>query len=105
VQFLKVDRTFIKDIDQNTDSQPDHSAQQIIKATISLAKGLGKGVVAEGIETNTQLRTLIEYECDFVQGYLLSKPVGAKEAENLMNAKHSTTIPGQLIDISKFKLQ
>lgn len=69
---LKIDRSFIHDLD----SSPE--AQVLIKATIAMAEGLGLDVVAEGIENDQQLEFLVEKDCDLVQGYLLGRPVDAE---------------------------
>src|SRR5690606_15148662 len=67
VQILKVDRSFVNGLTQpggRTDS-----AQEIVRATISLAHNLQMRVVAEGIETAEQLQALNSYGCDYGQGY------------------------------------
>lgn len=51
----------------------------LVEWIISLARKLGFTVVAEGIETYEQLHTLQKWKCDFVQGYLLSKPLHEQE--------------------------
>ncbi len=71
VDKLKVDRSFI---DTMTSS---HESQVVTKAIIGLAKGLGLKVVAEGVETQEQLDQLHELNCDYAQGYLLSRPLDA----------------------------
>ncbi|MDT0593963.1 EAL domain-containing protein [Glaciecola petra] len=84
VQFLKIDRRFISSIDQNEDKEIYADAHAIVTATISLGKSLRKQTTAEGIETQTQLISLIEQGCDYAQGYYLSKPVSAVEATALL---------------------
>ena len=73
VNRLKIDRSFVKDLE----TSPDDSA--IAAATISLAHALGKKVVAEGVETEGQLKFLREQQCDIVQGYYYSRPQPAAE--------------------------
>lgn len=66
---LKVDRSFVKDVEVDI-----HDAE-ICKAIISLAQNLKLHVVAEGVETKGQALFLHEAGCDVYQGYLLSPPV------------------------------
>jgi diguanylate cyclase (GGDEF)-like protein len=66
---IKVDKSFIDQIDQNVQSQA------IIRAVIGLAHGLALPVVAEGVETAEQLAFLKREHCDEVQGYLIGRPL------------------------------
>jgi EAL domain-containing protein (putative c-di-GMP-specific phosphodiesterase class I) len=68
---LKIDRAFVRDL------PGDHDDAAITQAVISLAHHLGLSVVAEGVETGAQLRALQGYECDTIQGYLVSRPLPA----------------------------
>jgi EAL domain-containing protein (putative c-di-GMP-specific phosphodiesterase class I) len=70
---LKIDRSFLKDIPNNTDDAA------IVGAIIAMAHGLGMGVVAEGIEKEEQLEFLRDRDCDEYQGFLSSKPILASE--------------------------
>ncbi len=69
---LKIDRSFVKAIDDETDNA---RAVAIIGAIIAIAKELNLSVVAEGVETPTQLAFLRTLNCDTYQGYLYSMPV------------------------------
>ena len=69
VHQVKIDQSFITEIDRNDE---DYA---IAKAIIDLSHSLGLEVVAEGVETETALHTLLELGCDHVQGYLFSKPL------------------------------
>ncbi|MEH6650022.1 MAG: EAL domain-containing protein [Motiliproteus sp.] len=71
IDTLKIDRSFIKDIDGNTGS-PDRT---IVKSIITMAKALGIQVVAEGVETPEQVAFLRAVGCDFVQGFYFAKPM------------------------------
>jgi len=71
VDILKIDRSFIKEITHSTDQLA------IVSAIIKMAKTLGLKVVAEGIETNTQLETLRELNCHYGQGFFWSKALPA----------------------------
>ncbi len=75
---LKIDRSFIQDL--NTD--PIDAA--IATALIALGHRLNMRVVAEGVETEDQLRTLLALECDTMQGYLFCRPVPPEELQLLL---------------------
>jgi diguanylate cyclase (GGDEF)-like protein len=70
-QTLKIDRSFIVDLDQNP------ASVAIVQTVIDLAAKLGMRTVAEGIETQAQLDQLRRTRCDAVQGYLLAHPMPA----------------------------
>ena len=67
---LKIDRSFVAGIDTGS-SQQDMA---IVRAVLGLARGLGLPVVAEGVETETQLGALREAGCEEVQGWLVGRP-------------------------------
>ena len=73
IHFLKIDRSFINDIEDNKDSKA------LVKAIIAMADALEMKVVAEGVETVGQLNILEDLGCDFIQGYFYSKPITAEE--------------------------
>lgn len=70
---LKVDQTFVRDMEADSDDA------SIVAAIIRLAHGLRLSVTAEGVETHAQLAMLREYGCNDVQGYLFSRPLAAPE--------------------------
>ena len=75
---IKIDRSFIADIDRNRDSAA------IIRAIAELGASLGIETTAEGIETREQLDLVRRAGCTSVQGYLLSPPRPAVEAMELI---------------------
>lgn len=83
---LKIDKSFIVDIDTDT-----HNAG-IVTAIVAMAKSLGLTLVAEGVETESQLKYIRSAGVATVQGFLFSKPLPAEEFEGLLN-KHSFLQP------------
>ncbi|MFA6021713.1 MAG: EAL domain-containing response regulator [Rhodospirillales bacterium] len=72
---LKIDKSFVCDMDQQQESAV------VSKAIIGLAHNLGLGVVAEGVENGKALGMLREWGCDVFQGYFFSKPVDTEMIE------------------------
>ncbi|WP_315979871.1 EAL domain-containing protein [Aliamphritea spongicola] len=72
---LKIDRSFINDVDERDE------AAQLTSAIISMADILGLRVVAEGVETQKQLDFLGSLNCDLTQGFYLARPMPAAELE------------------------
>lgn len=92
IDVLKIDRSFVSRIGSNGDNL------EIIKAITTLAHSLDMQVIAEGVETEEQVKRLKELKCEFMQGFFYSKPLEAKTLENLM--KQSS---GDLVDYIKAK--
>jgi diguanylate cyclase (GGDEF)-like protein/PAS domain S-box-containing protein len=69
IHTLKIDKSFVWEIDKDT------TQHIIIKAIISIGHGLGLNLIAEGVETEAQLRFLREQGCSEIQGYLISRPL------------------------------
>ncbi len=69
IDVIKIDQSFVFGMLEN------HADYQIIMSTIAMVKNLELTVIAEGVETAAQLRSLAENDCDIIQGYYFSKPV------------------------------
>ena len=67
-KFIKVDITIVRDIDKITDKQ------QIVRNIVDYAHNRDMIVLAEGVETNDELKKLLELEVDLLQGYFLARP-------------------------------
>ena len=70
-QLLKIDRSFIRDLETEED------ARAVVHAVVHLAHALGLRVVAEGVETAAQRDILLNMHCDELQGYFYAKPMPA----------------------------
>ncbi|MCF7995891.1 MAG: EAL domain-containing protein, partial [Chromatiaceae bacterium] len=79
ISELKIDRAFIKGIEQPHD-------RNLLAGMIAMAHSIGKTVVAEGIETQAQLEILQDLGCDWGQGFLWSKPVPPALAADFFKA-------------------
>ncbi|MFS2168935.1 EAL domain-containing protein [Priestia megaterium] len=75
IDCLKIDRSFIQDI------QEDYSNSEIAQAIISLSQSLKLQVIAEGVEEEYQKAFLMKNGCVHMQGYLFSKPLAAEDFE------------------------
>lgn len=78
---LKIDRSFVYNVGENGENS------EILQTIISLAKNLKMRVIAEGIETENQLRLLRNLGCDYGQGFLMSKPLPKEQMEALLYQK------------------
>lgn len=78
LDVVKIDRSFITEL-ENSDE-----ARILVQHIISIAATLGKQVVAEGVETEVQLKHLIDANCHYAQGYLISKPKTSDEFIKLL---------------------
>lgn len=81
VDKLKVDRSFVKDMNHLKENA------EIVKAIISLGHILGMDVIAEGVENEDQLKLLKELGCDSMQGFFLGKPMSAADATGYLVEK------------------
>ena len=81
IDYLKIDRSFIKDLEKNADDRA------LTEAIIVMAHKLGIRTIAEGVETEVQRDLLKSCDCDFVQGFLYSPAVPAVEFERMIAGK------------------
>ncbi|SEA30517.1 EAL domain-containing protein [Nitrosospira multiformis ATCC 25196] len=75
IDRLKIDRSFVRDLPQDTD------AKAIIRATVAMGRSLGLRVMAEGVETEGQAEYLRSVQCDESQGYLYARPMRPDDFE------------------------
>jgi EAL domain-containing protein (putative c-di-GMP-specific phosphodiesterase class I) len=78
VDTLKIDRSFIRQLDTNG------SDEAIVAAILALARSLGLEVVAEGVETPGQLQILAHHGCEVAQGFYFSRPLPADKCRELL---------------------
>jgi diguanylate cyclase (GGDEF)-like protein len=79
IDILKIDKSFVDEIGENSDSE------HICRAIISLAKALNLETVAEGVESERQLNFLRDAGCNIAQGYLFGHPIWGKEIVELLD--------------------
>jgi diguanylate cyclase (GGDEF)-like protein/PAS domain S-box-containing protein len=82
VDRIKIDKSFIDDINQN------ESDAAIITAIVSMAQSLSLRVVAEGVENSDQLHSLTQLGCDEVQGFYLAMPMHANALTENLGKRH-----------------
>ncbi|MFZ3192592.1 MAG: EAL domain-containing protein, partial [Moraxellaceae bacterium] len=75
---LKVDRSFVSDMLQ------DERRMRVVKAIVGLARDLHMNIVAEGVETAAERDAVIQLNCDYIQGYLMAKPMSLADANALL---------------------
>ena len=78
---IKIDRSFVRDLHERSNSQ------QIIRAIVTLGKTMGMSITAEGVETRLQLAFLEEVGCDVIQGYLVGRPIPDSEVAATLRAQ------------------
>ena len=90
IEEVKLDRSFVRNI---LDKSRDH---EIVRSMIDLAHTLGLKVTAEGIEDEATLQMLVELGCDMAQGYVIGRPMKARELYQFMGRR---MFPGNLREI------
>ena len=94
VAWVKVDKSFVIDLAHN---DPD---AHIVRGIVALVHGLGKRVVAEGVETADGLAFLLGVGCDVGQGFYWSRPLPPSDLTLWLDEYHRRGIPGQLVSQS-----
>jgi diguanylate cyclase (GGDEF)-like protein len=92
VDEIKIDRSFVKELEKNT------ADDVILRSTINLGHALNLKVVAEGVEVVAGWDALAQLDCDFVQGYFVSKPLAAADLMTWMDKRQAgpPAAPAQL---------
>lgn len=78
IDYLKIDPYFVREV------ATDPSDQAIVNSIIALAHGLKMQVIAEGVETHSQLQALRQLHCDSIQGFLVARPVPLQQLTPLL---------------------
>lgn len=89
---LKIDRSFVRSIDQAG------GTEEIVQAIVHLARNLKLRVVAEGVETPSQIAVLKRLECDAVQGFYYSEPLSYGVVKRALYRDEETEIPALPLD-------
>jgi EAL domain-containing protein (putative c-di-GMP-specific phosphodiesterase class I) len=77
IHTLKIDQSFVQDLDREEN-------MSIVNAMIAMGRGMNLNVVAEGVETESQLARLQQMQCHEMQGYYYSAPISSHEATSLL---------------------
>ncbi|GBF81724.1 diguanylate cyclase, GGDEF domain-containing protein [Aphanothece sacrum FPU1] len=81
IDTLKVDRSFVGRMEEGKDNE---KYIQIVRTIVSLGHNLDLDVIAEGLETESQVKILEDLNCEYGQGYFFSKPLSREDAEDLL---------------------
>ena len=89
---IKIDRSFVKNITENS------SSLTIVRAVAALANGMGMTATAEGVETAEQLHSIASEGCTEMQGFLFSKPLPAAEIERqFLSGRGPRDVQGRIV--------
>jgi diguanylate cyclase (GGDEF)-like protein/PAS domain S-box-containing protein len=89
---IKIDRSFVKNITENS------SSLNIVRAVAALANGMGMTATAEGVETAEQLHSIASEGCTEMQGFLFSRPLPAAEIERqFLSGRAPRDIQGRIV--------
>jgi EAL domain-containing protein (putative c-di-GMP-specific phosphodiesterase class I) len=75
---IKIDRSFISRMTQSSDGE------DVVRAIVAMGRAMGKRVVAEGVETELQCRTLLALGCDGAQGFVFARPLAPWDVESML---------------------
>ncbi|RIX49687.1 MAG: EAL domain-containing protein [Rhodocyclales bacterium GT-UBC] len=89
---LKIDRSFV------IDAAVDDDASAIIKAIVAMGHSLQFDIIAEGVENIEQVELLRDVSVDILQGYYFSRPLPARQFEELLQRKHQFKLPARSTD-------
>lgn len=81
IDTLKIDNCFVRGVTS------DRKNQVILKSAIQMGHDLGLCIIAEGVETHDEQSFLETYQCDFVQGYLIGKPMSAQNIQTYLEQR------------------
>lgn len=98
VDQVKIDKSFVSDVTVN----PINAS--IVSATIAMAKKLDKDSIAEGVETEAQMHFLRRQGCDFLQGFLFSKPLPVAQITSLLQEKGKWSFADALPEQDRFTI-
>ncbi|WP_342118969.1 putative bifunctional diguanylate cyclase/phosphodiesterase [Pseudoduganella sp. OTU4001] len=87
IHTIKIDQSFVKEI------HDEHGHYPVILAIISIARGLGLHLVAEGVETEVQARYLAANGCATMQGYLFHRPISLTSFMEVLTAQNQAEAP------------
>jgi EAL domain-containing protein (putative c-di-GMP-specific phosphodiesterase class I) len=91
IDEVKIDKSFVAQLLESG------AGDTIVRATVAMAHGLGLRVVAEGVETKSQLAALRDVGCDEAQGYLFGRPVGPERlADAIQRTRRAEAVVHEL---------
>jgi predicted signal transduction protein with EAL and GGDEF domain len=83
IDTLKIDQSFVRDMDHP-------QGEFLVSGILGLAHGLGKAVIAEGVETRAQRSALTDFGCEYLQGFLISRPLSWRALLDFLGADTGT---------------
>jgi diguanylate cyclase (GGDEF)-like protein len=93
IDILKVDRSYLEDVDEKGPSGAGFPDDEMLRGVVSLGQAMGIEVYGEGIETERHRLRLQRAGCDIGQGYLFARPLPADEAAALLREQSAPVTP------------